>query len=64
MPYPQPKPPAGGIKTTYPGFIAPTSATRTYSWGQFAQHTATAIGVALTVTAGIYLAVRFTLFDL
>ena len=27
MPYPRPKPPAGGIKATYPGFIAPALAT-------------------------------------
>jgi bifunctional non-homologous end joining protein LigD len=27
MPYPRPKPPAGGIKAPYPGFIAPALAT-------------------------------------
>jgi bifunctional non-homologous end joining protein LigD len=27
MPYPRPKPPAGGIKATYPGFIEPALAT-------------------------------------
>jgi bifunctional non-homologous end joining protein LigD len=27
MPYPRPKPPAGGIKATFPGFIAPALAT-------------------------------------
>jgi bifunctional non-homologous end joining protein LigD len=27
MPDPRPKPPAGGIKATYPGFIAPALAT-------------------------------------
>src|SRR5450631_2710542 len=27
MPYPRPKPPAGGIKSTFPGFIAPALAT-------------------------------------
>src|SRR5438552_14944436 len=27
MPYPRPKPPPGGIKATYPGFIAPALAT-------------------------------------
>src|ERR1700682_6413745 len=27
MPYPRPKPPAGGIKATYPGFIVPALAT-------------------------------------
>jgi hypothetical protein len=26
MPYPRPKPPAGGIKATYPGFIEPALA--------------------------------------
>jgi bifunctional non-homologous end joining protein LigD len=27
MPYPRPKPPAGGLKAAYPGFIAPALAT-------------------------------------
>jgi hypothetical protein len=27
MPYPRPKPPAGGIKASYPGFIEPALAT-------------------------------------
>ena len=27
MPYPRPKPPAGGIKANYPGFIEPSLAT-------------------------------------
>ena len=27
MPYPRPKPPPGGVKANYPGFIAPALAT-------------------------------------
>jgi bifunctional non-homologous end joining protein LigD len=27
VPYPRPKPPAGGLKATYPGFIEPSLAT-------------------------------------
>jgi ATP-dependent DNA ligase len=27
MPYPRPKPPAGGLKAAYPGFVAPALAT-------------------------------------
>jgi hypothetical protein len=34
------------------------------NWGQFVRHTAIAISVTFVVVAGIYLAVRFTLFDL
>jgi hypothetical protein len=63
MPYPEPRPPVGVVKATYPGLIVSTLA-RTYSLGQFARHTVTAIGVALMVAAEIYLAARFTLFDL
>jgi hypothetical protein len=34
------------------------------NWGQFVRHTAIAIGVTVVVVAGIYLATKFTLFDL
>ena len=34
------------------------------NWGQYARHTAIAIGVTVVVVVGIYLATRLLLFDL
>lgn len=34
------------------------------NWSQLARHTATAIGIAFVIAAGIYFAIRFSLFAL